>query len=102
MNTIPTEWLRQKGTAEDFERASLEQKAAAFSLPFEVVAQKFGARPFAQMTNRWREFVGTKDEQDELWFFRSPEETFARNCGCQGYALVRDGVIRSTFVILRT
>lgn len=100
--SIPIRWLRQKGTVAEFERAELQRKAAAFNLPFEKVAQKFGARPFANMTDGWRKFVGEQQEQDELWSFSSPEETFVKKLGCSGYALVRDGVIVSTFVTLRT
>src|SRR5947209_1684214 len=99
---LPAEWLRHKGTAEEFERIELERKAAAFGLPVEKVVQKLNGRPFGHMTDGWREFTKKKEETDELWFFSSPREMFAKNLGCQGFAIVRDGGIRETFVTLMT
>lgn len=102
MTGIPREWLRHKATPEDFERAQLERRAAAFDLPFDKVAQKFSARPFGEMTDRWREFVEQIGENDELWFFSSPDDSFAMKLGCLGYAIVRDGDVRKTLVMLQT
>jgi hypothetical protein len=99
---LPIEWLRQKGTVEEFESIELKRKATAFGLPFEKVASKFGARPFGDMTEKWRVFAKKKEEMDELWFFSSPEHMSAKKLGCQGFAIVRDGSIRETFVTLMT
>ncbi len=97
---IPNSWLRQKGTVEEFERIELERKAEALGLPVEKVVQKFGSRPFGDMTNRWREFAKKKAQTEELWSFSSPEHMFAKKLGCQGFAIVRDGSIRETLVTL--
>jgi hypothetical protein len=102
MTDIPKQWLHKSGTPEEFEHASLERTAAAFNLPFEKVAQKFGDRPFGAMTEAWRQFVLQLGERDQLWFFSSPVDTFAKKLGCEGYAIVRDGVIRNTLITLRT
>jgi hypothetical protein len=102
MIDIPREWLRRTATPEDFERASLERKAAAFDLPFEKVAENFGARPFGALTDQWQNLVKQLTEEDELWFFSSPDDTFAKKLGCQGYAIVRHGVVRKTLFTLRT
>jgi hypothetical protein len=102
MVEIPHQWLRQAGTPEQFERVRLERAAAAFNLPLEKVAQKFADRPFGEMTKAWRTLLQQLGEGDELWFFSSPDDTFAKKLGCQGYAIVRDGVIRDTLVTLRT
>jgi hypothetical protein len=99
---LPVEWLRQKGTVEEFERIELERKASVFGLSVERVVEKFGDRPFGSLTSRWREFVDQKEERDELWFFSSPDHMFAKKMGCQGFAIVRDGSIRETFVTLMT
>jgi hypothetical protein len=80
----------------------LERKAAAFRLPFDNVAQKFGTRPFGEMTGRWRDFVRQLAEKDELWFFSSPDDMFAKKLGCQGYAIVRDGIICDTLITLQS
>jgi hypothetical protein len=102
MIDIPHQWLRRAGTPDEFEQAQLERAATAFNLPFEKVAQKFSARPFGEMTARWRDFVRQVGDEYELWFFSSPDDTFAKKLGCQGYAIVRDGIIRETLITLRT
>jgi hypothetical protein len=102
MNDIPRLWLREAGTPAEFERARLERTAVAFNLPFEKVAQKFAERPFGEMTDDWQRFVRQLGERDELWFFSSPDDTFAKKLGCQGYAIVREGIIRDTLITLRT
>jgi hypothetical protein len=76
--------------------------ATAFNLPFDKVAKKFAGRPFGEMTLAWQQFLRELREGDELWLFSSPENTFAMKLGCQGYAIVRGGVILHTLVTLRT
>lgn len=102
MTDIPHQWLRKAGTPAEFERVRLERAAAAFNLPFEKVAEKFSERPFGEMTGAWRRFVQQLGERDELWFFSSPEDTFATKLSCQGYAIVREGIIRDTLITLQT
>ena len=102
MTDIPHQWLRRAGTPEEFERACLERTASAFNLPFEKVAAKFATRLFGEMTDSWRRFVQQLQEGDELWFFSSPDDTFAKKLGCQGYAIVRDGIIHETLITLQT
>ncbi len=98
---IPRDWLHRKGTPEDFEREELERKAAVFNIPFEKLAQKLGSKPFGLLTDKWHEFIKTLEPDDELWLFSSPDETFAKRLGCKGFAIVRGGVVRDTFVTLR-
>lgn len=102
MTDIPRHWLRRSGTPEQFEHARLERTAAAFNLPFEKVAAKFSARPFGEMTDSWRRLVQQLQAGDELWFFSSPDDTFPKKLGCQGYAIVRDGIIHETLITLQT
>jgi hypothetical protein len=102
MTDIPHDWLRQKGTPEEFERARLERSAAAFNLPFERVAQKFASRPFGTLTEAWRSFIGRMEPGDELWSFSSPDGSFAKKLGCQGFAIVRGSAIRDTLITLET
>jgi hypothetical protein len=99
---IPHQWLRQIGTPEEFEQARLINTAHVFNLTLEKVIQKFGQRPFGKMTNTWKQFIQQFGDGDELWFFSSPDNSFAKGLGCQGYAIVRGGVIFDTFVTLRT
>ena len=97
---IPYEWLRRKGTATEFERESLQQKARAFNLPLEKVVQKFGTKPFGHMTDNWRNFIAKIEPEDELWKFASPVGMFSKKLGCLGFAIVRDGTIRATLIMM--
>ena len=99
---IPQKWLRHSTTPAEAERLQLERTATAFNLPMEKVIEKFGARPFGAATARWRDFIKQLREKDELWFFSSPDESFAMKLGCLGYAIVRNGVICETFIALET
>ena len=76
--------------------------ATAFNLSFEKVSEKFGARPFGNLTGEWRELVRHLTAKDELWFFKSPGNPLGKKLGCQGYAIVQDGVILRTLITLRS
>lgn len=80
----------------------MERAATAFNVPFEKIAQRFGQRPFGEMTEKWQGFVQQLGEGDELWLFSSPDDTFAKKLGCQGYAIVRKGSIHDTLITLRS
>ena len=44
------------------------------------------------LDEQWLHFKGKMQDGDELWFFRTPQETwteFFPRCGMEGYALVR-------------
>ena len=75
----------------------MERMATGFNLPFEKVAEKFGSRPFGRQTDEWHKFVEKLGENDELWYFNSGGDSWAKKLGRAGYAIVRNGVIRETF-----
>ena len=66
LSDIPIEWLREKSTLEDFERAQLERTAVAFNLPLERIVTKFGHRPFGDLTEPLRSFAKRRNEDEEL------------------------------------
>jgi hypothetical protein len=102
MTDIPLQWLRQSGTPAEFELCELRRKASAFNLPLEKIEERFRDRPFGEMTASWRSFVQQLAPGDELWSFRSPDDTFANKAGCAGFAIVRDGAIRASFIAIMT
>lgn len=102
MLDIPRDWLRQKGTPEEFEQARLQKTATAFNIPLEKVLQRFNGEPFGEITEAWRTFVRQLGPNDELWLFSSPDDMFPKKLGCQGYVIVRDGIIRDTLITLMT
>jgi len=57
--------------------------------------------PFGCASKEWYEFRDQFREGDELWYFRTPEETWTTllpRCGMAGYAMVRDGVLIAEFL----
>jgi hypothetical protein len=100
MTDIPNQWLLKSDTPAEFEQVELRRKAAAFNHPLEKVVEKFHDRPFGEMTSSWRNFVRQLESGDELWSFRSPARTFAEKCGRAGFAIVRDGSVRATLVMV--
>lgn len=99
---IPLSWLKQKGTAEEFERERLDRMAAITAAPLEKIVAKFGARPMGDLTEKWAEFVGRLGEGDELWSFSAPEKMTSAKMGCWGFAIVRAGEIRDVLVVGQT
>jgi hypothetical protein len=77
-------WMKQ--TMEESIRASLRKRISPGDL----------------LDEQWLEFKEQFRPDDELWYFRSPPETwneFFPRCGIEGYALVRaDNVI--AFILL--
>ena len=42
---------------------------------------------------KWLEFKDKMQDGDELWYYRTPPETWAAFCGREGYVLVRDDTV---------
>ncbi len=84
MTIIPKRWLRRQGTPAEFERQVLLDDCPRL------------------LADRWRKFAQQVGVGDELWSFSSPDDLFAKKLGCAGYAIVRNGEIRKTLVVLRS
>jgi len=54
------------------------------------------------MTDRWNEFKSQLMDGDELWHFSTLSHMFKIKMGCAGYAIIRNGEIVETLVMLRT
>jgi hypothetical protein len=50
----------------------------------------------------WKDFRAKYRDGDELWYFRSPAETWPRKCGAAGVAIMRGGQVAAHFVALRS
>lgn len=54
------------------------------------------------LDEQWLQFRDKKRDGDELWYFRTPQETwteFFPRCGMEGYALIRDDrVVAEIFI----
>jgi len=96
------QWLQRRGTVEEFEQEALRRKSDSFGVPLDKAKAKLGERPFGTMTDSWKKFVENIESEDELWFFSSPPESFSKELGCNGFAILRDGKIHRTLVMVRT
>jgi hypothetical protein len=47
---------------------------------------------------KWKAFIAQMVAGDELWFFKSPPETWSSLAGRAGYAVVRSGHIVASIV----
>ena len=102
MTTIPIEWLQHEASVKDFESEELLRKADVFSIPLAKIEAKLGKNPFGHMTDAWKNFTDALEPEDQLWSFSSPEESFAKKLGCSGYAIVREGRICDTLIMVMT
>ena len=76
----PLEWLRKTMTLEEI-HASWAETANEFGL----------SGPAPSWLEKWNDFIDQKTDQDELWFFRSSEESWKSFAGAEGYAIVKNG-----------
>jgi hypothetical protein len=57
-----------------------------------LVSLQTRAKPDDLLDEQWLYFKNKMKDGDEIWYFRTPEETwteFFPRCGLEGYALVR-------------
>jgi hypothetical protein len=75
---VQSEWMKQ--TIEQSILASLQRRIAPDDL----------------LDEQWLQFKDKYRDRDELWYFRTPQETwteFFPRCGMAGYALVRGDTV---------
>jgi len=95
------EWLQKKLETIDYVTIASEE-IKSFGL------EKGGEREFLQRIakepppERWKEFIRNMQPNDELWYYKSPKETWENLSGCAGYAIVRSGKIVSHLNTVRS
>jgi hypothetical protein len=73
-------WLRSKTTIAELEDAVSQTK-------------RFKGQPMLAQSERWFAFKAGMQENDEIWKFSSPDDTWENLCGSAGIALVHEGEI---------
>lgn len=88
---LPAEWLKVKLDSLDAAGAfRLEGREAGTSAErIELMLAHAGGLKWRE---RFTRFVETKSPEEEVWYFRSPFETWERKAGRAGFAVVRDGL----------
>ena len=56
--------------------------------------------PFGFCNDQWRDLLGQMQPGDEIWEFDSSRESWEHLCGRSGIALVRDGEIVASVVLV--
>jgi hypothetical protein len=90
ITVIPKEWLQCLITIADAESQHV------------VIDERLGDKPipFGFMNYAWRNLMQLYKPGDELWIYRSSDESWRHLAGRTGIALVRDGVVIDDVVTL--
>ena len=76
------EWLRRKLTIEEAEAEHL------------VINDIWPeGKPFGFIADQWQKLITQMQPSDEIWEYRSDDESWQQLMGWEGIALVREGVI---------
>jgi len=82
------EWLNKKITIEEAEARFMAQNERIGPNPV----------PFGFYNHQWNQLKSELQDNDELWMFSSPKETWQNLCGRAGICIVRDGEIYKSLV----
>lgn len=91
------EWLTVRCATVDG-RDIWRDEIAALDVPEETQRQLLleGERSQRWVDERWKPFIACKSPGDELWRYRSPDDTWISLAGVAGYAIIREGMIVKT------
>jgi hypothetical protein len=78
------DWLRRKMTVSEAEAESMT----------DITRPEIKGIPFGFMNDIWNAFKALIVEGDELWYFKSDEDSWRCFCGRAGYAIVRNGEVK--------
>lgn len=95
------EWLRKKVETTD-ELSLAADELREFGLDANVLQELLASGPTLEARKRWADFIQAIQPDDELWYYKSPKETWDSLAGCAGYAIVRGGEIVSTYNTMRS
>ncbi len=84
------EWLTRKTTAAEVEATVMDPDHPPESYPV----------PLGPSLREWQRLAAQMRPGDELWEFCSPPETWEHLAGRAGLALVRDGAILDTIIMM--
>lgn len=95
METVPKEWLTGKLEVKEIvEKESVQQRWERLQNPQSNVKIAVSLEFVKSM------FGSSMEENDEIWKFSSPPDSWQLLCGRSGYALVRNGVVIDTFITM--
>jgi hypothetical protein len=87
---VPASWLVEPLASLELDEAvRTELRHLGVS---EATGQTLAQRLAASFRVEWLELTQAATPGDAVWYFRSPQQTWAELAGRAGFALVRDGV----------
>lgn len=94
---LPRDWLQRQ-----YDAAAFREYESIRTIPHYIerygkllkAGQRYGM-PFTdqRVMELLCRLAANMNETDELWYFRSPEETWNHLCGREGYVILRDGEV---------
>jgi hypothetical protein len=87
-------WLTERVSVEEAEKASMPTAQQLARNP------KLPNKPFAFHNEEWKSLKSQIVHGDELWYFCSPPQTWRDLAGRAGLAVLRDGNVVHTMVVL--
>jgi hypothetical protein len=88
------DWLSERVSVEDAEKNFTPTAQQIASNP------KLPNRAFSFQNQKWERLKSHMIEGDELWYYCSPPESWEALAGRSGIALVRNGAVIETIVLL--
>jgi sugar/nucleoside kinase (ribokinase family) len=102
LRPMKREWLQKKLETTDYVSLATEEL-----LSLGLVDKKAERELLDRLANepppeRWKEFIRTMQQDDELWYYKSPKETWDGFRGAAGYAIVRKGEVIASFNTMKS
>jgi len=99
---VKREWLQKKLETTDYVTLSTEELLSLGFVDKSAERALLDRVSKRQPPERWKEFIRTMQSGDELWYYKSPKETWDDFRGAAGYAIVRKGEVVSSFNSMRS
>ncbi len=96
------EWLQKKLETTDYVTLASEELLSCGLVDKTAERELLEGLAKGPTPGRWKEFIRTMEPGEELWYYKSPKETWDILSGCAGYAIVRKGEVISSFTSMRS
>lgn len=93
VSQIPHSWLIRRTTITEIESECMEVDGSLDEQPSEFITAQ-------DVLRKMRAFVSQIKNGDQLWKYRSSEDTWQSLCGEQGFAIIRNGQTVDVFITM--
>ena len=96
------EWLQKKLETTDYVALASEELLSYGLVDKTAERELLDKLAKGPVPQRWKEFIQAMEPGDELWYYRSPKESWDSFSGCAGYAIVRNREVFSFFNTMKS